>query len=160
MIASEKPVPDGGTRNATFITVEWSLPGCVVIRELNGRVVQYIFDEEEEELVDEPLPEGTLVNVSNATVTVVHALSDLIVDSIVPAGNGSDDSSVTTTPPIPPPAPPPVPPTTPDTPAPNPTDVPPDQPPVPIARAACNRTRAIDYAANKRDVNGVIPQQL
>ena len=42
VIASEKRTPDGSTRNATFITVEWTLPGRVVLKELNGRLVEYV----------------------------------------------------------------------------------------------------------------------
>ena len=36
VIASEKRVPDGGTHNVTFITVEWSLLGRIIMKELNG----------------------------------------------------------------------------------------------------------------------------
>ena len=42
VIACERQIPEGGTRNATFINVEWVLPGRVVVKELNGRVIQYV----------------------------------------------------------------------------------------------------------------------
>ena len=42
MIASDKRIPDGSTRNATYITAEWTLPGRVVVKELNGRLVEYM----------------------------------------------------------------------------------------------------------------------
>ena len=32
VIAAKNCVPDGGTRNATIITVEWSLPGRIVVK--------------------------------------------------------------------------------------------------------------------------------
>ena len=32
VIACDRGIPDGGTRNATFITVEWVLPGRVVVK--------------------------------------------------------------------------------------------------------------------------------
>ena len=34
--------PEGSTRNATFITVEWVLTGHVVLKELNGRLIEYM----------------------------------------------------------------------------------------------------------------------
>ena len=37
IIASKKRVPEGSTRNATFVTAEWSLPGRIVVKELNSR---------------------------------------------------------------------------------------------------------------------------
>ena len=42
MIACDRRIPEGGTRNATFITVEWVLPGRVVVKELNGRVIECV----------------------------------------------------------------------------------------------------------------------
>ena len=32
VIACDRQIPEGGTRNATFITVEWVLPGRVVVK--------------------------------------------------------------------------------------------------------------------------------
>ena len=42
VIACDKSIPEVGTHNATFITVEWDLPGRVVVKELNGRVIEYV----------------------------------------------------------------------------------------------------------------------
>ena len=42
VIACDRRIPEGGTHNATFITVEWVLPGRVVVKELNGRVIEYV----------------------------------------------------------------------------------------------------------------------
>ena len=39
VIACDRKIPEGGTRNATFIIVEWVLPGRVVVKESNGRVI-------------------------------------------------------------------------------------------------------------------------
>ena len=38
VITCDRRIPKGSTRNATFITVEWVLPGRVVVKELNVRV--------------------------------------------------------------------------------------------------------------------------
>ena len=35
VIACDRRIPYGGTHNATFITVEWFLPGRVVVKEFN-----------------------------------------------------------------------------------------------------------------------------
>ena len=40
VIACDRRIPKGGTRNVTFITVEWVLSGRAVTKELNGRVSQ------------------------------------------------------------------------------------------------------------------------
>ena len=37
VIACARRIPDSSSCNATLIAVEWSLPGCVVLKELNGR---------------------------------------------------------------------------------------------------------------------------
>ena len=42
VIACDIRIPEVGTRNATFITVEWVLPGRVVLKEFNGRVVECV----------------------------------------------------------------------------------------------------------------------
>ena len=42
VIACDRRIPEGSTRNATFITVEWVFPGRVVVKELNGRVFEYV----------------------------------------------------------------------------------------------------------------------
>ena len=38
----DKGKPNGSTRNATFITCKWILPGRVITKELNGRSVEYV----------------------------------------------------------------------------------------------------------------------
>ena len=35
-------IPEGSTRNATFITIEWVLPRGVVVKDLNGIVSEYV----------------------------------------------------------------------------------------------------------------------
>ena len=173
VIASEKRIPDGGTRNATFITAEWSLPGRILIKELNGRLVEYVPDANGEEIVAEPLPEGDTIDAPVAYAAAVHAVPEPVIESTVQARNESTDPPTPPDPPAPPPANPPVvehttvhalipvPVTTPpDAPAPNSTDVTPDQPSVPIAQVAHNTTWVIDDAASKRDINGVIPRRL
>jgi len=138
--------------------------------------VDYVSDEDGEAILAEPLPEGAIVDAPDAHATVVHALSEPIVQSTVPARNESEDRSTTATPPASPPVPPPVPrpvpvhaviptppPASPNAPSPNPpiaTDVPPDPPPLPIAQVAHNRIWVIDDAATKRDINGLIPHRL
>ena len=42
VIACDKRIPKGSKRIATFISVEWVLPGRVVVKELNGRVIDYV----------------------------------------------------------------------------------------------------------------------
>ena len=42
MIACDRWIPEGSTRNATFITVEGVLPGRVILKELNVRVIKYV----------------------------------------------------------------------------------------------------------------------
>ena len=135
VIASEKRIPDGGSRNATFITAEWSLPGRILVKELNGRLVEYVPDANGEDIVAEPSTEGTVIDAPVAQATAVHALPEPIIESTVQAGNESDDSATIADPPSPPPINPPVvrpapahvlipipPPAPPDAPAPNPTD--------------------------------------
>ena len=173
MIASEKRIPDGGSRNATFITAEWSLPGRILVKELNGRLVEYVPEATGAEIVAAWLREGTIVDSPVAHAAAVHAVPEPIIESTVQAGNESDDSDTIADPPSPPPINPPVvrpapaptlipipPPNPPDEPAPNPIDAAPDQPSVPIAQVAHNRTWVIDDAASKRDINGSIPHRL
>ena len=42
VVASQKRVPPGGSRNTTFITGDWALPGRNVIKEVNGRLVELL----------------------------------------------------------------------------------------------------------------------
>ena len=44
--ASEKRIPDGTTRKATFVTAEWVICGNIVVKELNARNVEYYPDED------------------------------------------------------------------------------------------------------------------
>jgi len=135
-----------------------------------------VSDKDVEEILAEPLPEGAIVDELDAHATAVHALPEPIVQSTVPAGNESEDSSTTATPPTSPPVPPPIPrpvpvhavipihsPASPNAPSPNPpiaTDTPPGPPPLPIAQVAHNRTWVIGNAATKRDINGLIPHRF
>ena len=47
VIVCDRRIPEVSTHNATFITIEWVLPGHVVVKELNGRVVEYVLGIEE-----------------------------------------------------------------------------------------------------------------
>ena len=42
VISSTKRVPAGSSRNQTFVTAEWYLPTRVVVKELSGRVVDFV----------------------------------------------------------------------------------------------------------------------
>ena len=42
VITCDRRIPEGSTRNATFITVVLVLSGRVVVKELNGRVIEYM----------------------------------------------------------------------------------------------------------------------
>ena len=177
VIASEKRILDGGTRNATFITAEWSLPGRILIKELNGRLIEYVPDANGVEIVAEPLAEGDMGDAQVAHAAAVHALPEPIIESAVQAENEGADPPTPHYPPMPPlPVPPADPPVVdpapvhapipipvtapPDAPTANSTNETPNRPSVPIAQVAHNTTWVIDDAASKRDINGAIPRRL
>ena len=80
IITCEKKVPEGSTRNATFVTAEWSLPGRIVVKELNSRLVQYIPDENGSEIVAIPQPADAIVDAPGAANAIHAAPEPLIVN--------------------------------------------------------------------------------
>ena len=175
VIASEKIIPDGSARIATFVTAEWSLPGRVLVKELNGRLVQYVADENDEGIQAEQLPDDTVVDAPDAAV-VIHAVPEPVNDDPAPVAATSPprtplrtptppQSPTTSTPPADTPIPvhelipvPPLPPI---------VTVPPAAPPtasttvdLPVAQVAHGRAWVIDDAATEQVINGVIPSRL
>ena len=69
IIACDKRVPVGSTRNATFVTVEWSLPGRVLLKELSSRLVTYV-PNAEPEAVDQVAPPGDVDNIDDTAGSV------------------------------------------------------------------------------------------
>ena len=184
VIASEKRTPDGSTRNATFITIEWTLPGRVVLKELNGRLVEYVPPS-----IEVPAFEVAVSVATDATIDVIaqiippsntpvpHPVSiPQAIDppatphppSIVPPsqeveGSVTDASTILTE--I-------VPPSQevevgvtvasailPELPPLVPPLVPPLSPSEPVAQEAHGRMWTINHRVVKRDVNGPIPHR-
>jgi len=172
VIASEKRIPAGSTRNATFITVELTLPGRIVLKELNRRLVEYT-------------PPSYEVYVAIDVVAAPDATIDAITDPIPTAHTDvlrpiSTSQTIypppTTAPPILPNAPAPLP--MPPLPHPvvdynqaaiattfngRPPPPPSLRPVAPVPAPACfaqevhGRIRVINDRAIKFDVNGPIP---
>ena len=86
--ACEKRVPEGSTRNATFVTAEWSLPGRIIVKELNSRLVQYIPDEDGSEIVAIPQPADAIVDVPNAA-NATHAVPEPLIDNPEPVAENA-----------------------------------------------------------------------
>lgn len=42
VIPSNKQIPTASTWNTIYITVEWTLSGCVVLKQFNGSLVEYV----------------------------------------------------------------------------------------------------------------------
>ena len=74
VIASDKRIPDGSTRNATYITAEWTLPGRVVVKELNGRLVEYMppSDEVADVAVVAAVAPDAIINATADPILPVH----------------------------------------------------------------------------------------
>ena len=49
VISSCKRIPEGQTRNQTFVTADWYLPSRVVTKELNGRVIEFVPDAQQQQ---------------------------------------------------------------------------------------------------------------
>ena len=98
IIASEKRVPEGSSRNATFVTAEWSLPGRIVVKELNSRLVQYIPDENGSEIVATPQPADAIVDAPGTANAIHVAPEPLIVNPELVTGNAIVETTSTPTP--------------------------------------------------------------
>ena len=101
MIVSVKRVPDGSNRNVIFVTAEWILPGCIVVIELNARLVKYVIDEDGNEIEAEPHPDDVRVDAPDNT-NAVHVVTEPMTANQAPAA----ESEIPPTPPsstIPPP---------------------------------------------------------
>jgi len=169
VIASDKRIPHGSTRNATFITTEWTLPGRVVVKELNGRLVEYMPPSDEDDAI---------VAAVAAPVAAPDEIINATADPILPVH--TNISHTVSTPPATDPHPiPQSPPTVPpqkdvDTvdgidiiSLPNDVPPPPSMPPLPPSRPtapvpcgaeeAHGRVWTIDDRAITEDVNGPIP---
>ena len=72
VIACDRRIPEGSTINATFISVEWVLPGCVVLKQLNRRVIQYV-PGIEEVVVAVPVRPDVNVDVVAYAIPLMHA---------------------------------------------------------------------------------------
>ena len=113
VISCEKRVPEGSTRNATFATVKWSLPGQVVVKELNGQLLMYV-PNVEPDAVAEVAPPDNEDNLDDVAAQV-HAVPKPVADQLP-----VEDIGV-----IIPAPPPPIPP------SPSPAALPPTPPPIP-----------------------------
>ena len=170
IIACDKRVPVGSTRSATFVTVEWSLPGRVELKELSSRLVTYV-PNAEPEAVDEVAPPGDVDNIDDTAGSVGVAAAPV---QGVELPQGFEFPSL----PSPirhPPSPPsflPTPPSpslgSPPSPVPRaPSPAPPaastdaaEQHRPDIAQVAHGRTWVIDDTATKVEINGAIPHRL
>ena len=79
MIACDRRIPEGGTRNTTFITVEWLLPGRVVVKYLNGRVIEYVHGIEAVAVAVPVCPDTNIDVVANA-IPLINPDAPAVVD--------------------------------------------------------------------------------
>ena len=87
VIACDKRIPNGSTRNATFITVEWDLPGRVVVRELNGRVIDYVPGDEAVSTAVPAQPDANIDVIANA-IKPINPVASVVVDIPIPFSGG------------------------------------------------------------------------
>ena len=150
VISLEKRIPDGSSRNVTFITVEWTLPGRVVLKELNGRLVEFVPPSVEVPSVEVAVAPDTRIAAS------IENISEIILPSNIPVPNPIStlqviDPPTTTQPPL---------------------IVPPSKevegsvsvesmilPSDLVAQEAHGRMWTINHRVEKRDVNGPIPHR-
>ena len=172
VIACDRRIPKGSTRNATFITLEWVLPGHVVVKYLKGRVIEYV-PVVEAVVVAVPVRPGANVDVVANAIPLINPNAPAVVD--IPIATPQvlvgplPETFLETSPPFPPPPPflppsPPLPPpyptipnilTPPLQPLPNPPQV--DDA---IAQVAHGRTWVCDDLKANEDTNGPIPHRL
>ena len=88
--------------------MEWKPPDQILVKELDGRLVEYVPNTDEEEIFAEALPEGTIVDEPVVHAAAVHTLPDPIVESKVQAEHENEDNATITDSPPPPPVNPPV----------------------------------------------------
>ena len=118
VIACDRSIPEGGTRNATFITVDLFLPGRVVVRELNGRVIECVPGIEVVVVAVPVCPDANVDVVANAIPLInpdAPAVVDIPISTPQVIGGPLPENVLETSPPSPPPPPslPPSPPSSP-----------------------------------------------
>ena len=174
VIACDKRIPKGGTRNATFITVEWVLSGRIVVKELNGRVIEYVPGIE---AVAVPVRTDANFDVVANAIPLINPNAPAVVDIPIATpqvtGGPLTETVLERSQPSPPP-PPSLPPSLP----PSPT-LPPPYPPIPnieppplqplpnplqvddaIDQVSHGRTWVRDDLKANEDTNGPIPHRL
>ena len=93
--------------------------------------MEYVLNEDEDNIVAEPLPDDAIVNTPDAPDVPIHAVLDSLVDDPAPAENTIVLRPATTALPVPPPASPPAPPSViPPTPPTAPPNPPSPKPPI------------------------------
>ena len=108
VIACGRRIPEGGTRNATFITVEWVLPGRVVVKEFNGRVIECVPGIEVVVVAVTVRPDTNVDVVANSIPLMnpdAPAVVDIPIATLQVIGGSLTETVLETSPPSPPPPP-------------------------------------------------------
>ena len=172
VIACDRRIIEGSTRNATFITVEWVLTGHVVLKELNGRVIEYVPGIEAVVVAVTVRPDTHFYVVSNAIPLInpdAPAVVDIPIVTPQVIGGPLPETFLEKYPSSPPP--PPYLPPSPTSPPPSlliPNIAPPPLQPLPnppqvddaISQVAHGRTWVRDDLKPNKDTNGPIPHRL
>ena len=107
VIACDRSIPEGGTHNATFITVKRVLPGRVVVKKLNGRVIECV-PGIEAVAVAVPVRPDANVDVVGDAIPLINTDAPAVVDIPIATpqviGGPLPETVLETSPPSPPPS--------------------------------------------------------